>query len=102
MRPRRPGSPLTRQWTSSDRDPGHPALTLLDTIVRTVIGLAVGILLFLFGIPVLQAVVRRYGFYDNFTYEQAVLALLLVLACIIAAQLTALRPPPANPPEQEE
>ncbi|MFN3651129.1 MAG: hypothetical protein ACK47B_16260 [Armatimonadota bacterium] len=61
--------------------------------MRTLIGLAVGILLFLVGIPVLQAVVRSRGYYDDFSYEQAVLAMLLVLACVIAAQLTALRPP---------
>jgi len=57
------------------------------------IGLALGIALFLVGIPVLQSLVKRLGYYDNFTYEQAVLAMLLVLACVIAAQLTALRPP---------
>jgi hypothetical protein len=61
--------------------------------VRTLIGLVLGIALFLVGIPVLQSVVKRFGYYDNFTYEQAALAMLLVLASVIAAQLTALRPP---------
>jgi len=61
--------------------------------VRTLIGLVLGIALFLVGIPVLQSVVKNVGYYDNFTYEQAVLAMLLVLACVIAAQLTALKPP---------
>ena len=61
--------------------------------VRTLIGLVIGIILFLVGIPVLQSVVKNAGYYDQFTYEQAVLGMLLVLACVIAAQLTALRPP---------
>lgn len=61
--------------------------------MRTVIGLIIGVTLFLVGVPVLQSVVKNAGYYDNFTYEQAVLGFLLVLACVIAAQLTALRPP---------
>jgi divalent metal cation (Fe/Co/Zn/Cd) transporter len=61
--------------------------------VRTLIGLGIGIILFLVGVPVLQSTVKNVGYYDHFTYEQAVLAMLLVLACVIAAQLTALRPP---------
>lgn len=64
--------------------------------MRTLIGLVIGIALFLLGIPVLQSAVRHAGYYDNFTYEQAVLAMLLILACIIAAQLTALKPPPSD------
>jgi hypothetical protein len=61
--------------------------------VRTLIGLVLGVALFLVGIPVLQSVVRTTGYYDQFTYEQAVLAMILVILCIITAQLTALRPP---------
>ena len=61
--------------------------------MRTLIGLVLGIALFLVGIPVLQSVVRLTGYYDNFTYEQAVLAMLLVLASVIAAQLSGLKPP---------
>jgi len=61
--------------------------------VRTLIGLVLGVVLFVFGIPVLQSVVRHFGYYDPFTYQDAVLAMLLVLASIIAVQLTALRPP---------
>jgi hypothetical protein len=38
-------------------------------------------------------VVKRAGYYDGFSYEQAVLAFLLIIACVIAAQLTGLRPP---------
>ncbi|MCC2672098.1 MAG: hypothetical protein K0Q72_4570 [Armatimonadetes bacterium] len=64
--------------------------------MRTLIGLVLGIVLFLFGIPVLQSVVKLTGYYDNFTYEQAVLAMLLVLASVIAVQLTALKPPPRD------
>jgi hypothetical protein len=62
--------------------------------VRTLIGLILGIFLFLIGVPVLQSVVTQAGYYHDFTYEQAVLAMLLVLASVIAVQLTALRPPP--------
>jgi hypothetical protein len=67
-----------------------------DDIVRTLIGLAVGIALFLVGIPVLEAFVRNVGYYDKFSYDQAVLGMLLILACVIAAQLTALKPPPRD------
>jgi hypothetical protein len=67
-------------------------------IVRTVIGLALGIALFL-GIPVIQSVVRGFGYYDSLSFEQAALGILIVLASIIAIQLTALRtPPPPRPP----
>ena len=62
-------------------------------VVRILIGLVAGLLLFLLGIPVLQSVVRQTGYYADFTYEQAVLAILLILACIIVAQLTGARPP---------
>lgn len=61
--------------------------------MRTLIGLALGIALFLLGIPLLQSLVKHFGYYDNFTYEQAVLGMLLILGCVIAVQLTALRPP---------
>jgi hypothetical protein len=61
--------------------------------LRTIVGLILGIALFLVGVPALQSVVRRVGYYDPFTYEQAVLGMLLVIGCVIAAQLTALKPP---------
>jgi divalent metal cation (Fe/Co/Zn/Cd) transporter len=61
--------------------------------VRILIGLVLGLFLFLVGIPVLQSLIRQWGYYANFTYEQAVLGLLLILACIVVAQLTGLRPP---------
>jgi len=64
--------------------------------VRTLIGLTLGVALFLVGIPVLQSLVKNAGYYDNFTYEQAVLAMLLVLAAVVAVQLTALKPPPRD------
>lgn len=66
--------------------------------MRTLIGLVVGVALFLLGVPVLQSVMLHTGYYDQFTYEQAVLAMLLILASIIAVQLTALRPPPKDKP----
>jgi hypothetical protein len=65
----------------------------LLSLLRIVVGLLIGVALFLVGIPVLQSVVKRAGYYDGFSYEQAVLAFLLIIACVIAAQLTGLRPP---------
>ena len=62
-------------------------------VVRTLLGLVLGIALFVVGIPTLQSVVKNSGYYDRFTYEQAVMALLLVLASVIAVQLTGVRPP---------
>lgn len=64
--------------------------------MRTVIGLALGLVLFLFGVPVLQSIMVHTGYYDQFTYEQAILGMLLVLAAVIAVQLTALKPPPKD------
>ncbi|MGV3723566.1 MAG: hypothetical protein ACO1SX_21935 [Actinomycetota bacterium] len=64
--------------------------------MRTLIGLVVGVALFLLGVPVLQSVMIHTGYYDQFTYEQAVLAMLLILATVVAAQLTALKPPPKD------
>ncbi len=61
--------------------------------MRTLIGLVLGIALFLVGVPVLQALVVRVGYYHPFTYEQTVLGLLLILATVIVVQLTALKPP---------
>lgn len=61
---------------------------------RALAGLLVGLLLFLLGVPVLQSLVEQFGYYSDFTYEQAVLGFMLILLCIIAAQVTALRPPP--------
>jgi len=66
---------------------------MLSAALRTLIGLALGLFLFFVGIPVLQSLVKHWGYYDNFTFEQAALAFLLVIACVIAAQLTGLKPP---------
>ena len=65
----------------------------MSYFVRTLIGLGLGLFLFLVGVPVLQSLVRHAGYYDSFTYEQAVLAFLLIIACVIAAQLTGIRSP---------
>lgn len=61
--------------------------------MRTLFGLVLGVVLFVFGIPVLQTVVKHFGYVDSFSFQDAVLSMLLVLGCVIAAQLTALRPP---------
>lgn len=63
-------------------------------MLRTLIGLALGIVLFVLGIPTLISLNRNIGLFSEFGYEQAVLGMLLVLACVIAVQLTALKPPP--------
>jgi len=64
--------------------------------VRTLIGVALGVVLFVFGIPILQSLVRFAGLYDGFGYQEAVLGLLLILAAVIVVQLTAPRSPPRN------
>ena len=66
-------------------------------ILGLLVILASGVLLFLLGVPVLITVVRRYGYYDPFGYQDAVLGMLLVLACVIAVQLSGLKPPPPPP-----
>ena len=66
--------------------------------MRTLIGLALGIVLFVLGIPALLSLNRRLGLHSNFDYDQAVLGMLLVLACVIAVQLTGLKPPPPSKP----
>jgi hypothetical protein len=64
--------------------------------VRTLVGLVIGFGLFAFGVPVLQALVRLTGWFDQPNTEQACLGLILIVLCVIAAQLPA-RPQP--PPE---
>jgi len=65
-------------------------------VLRAAVGLVAGFLLFAFGVPLLQWLVRLTGWYDQPNTEQACLGLILIVLCVIAAQLTA-RPPP--PPE---
>lgn len=62
-------------------------------MLRTLIGLVLGVVLFVLGIPVLISVNRHFGVFPNFGYDQAVLGMLLVLACIVAVHLTFPRPP---------
>jgi len=64
--------------------------------VRALAGLAVGIFLFAFGVPLLQAIVRVTGWYDQPNTEQACLGLILIVLCVIAAQVPGR---PAPPPE---
>ena len=64
--------------------------------MRALVGLAVGFLLFAFGVPILQWLVRLTGWFDQPNTEQACLGLILIVLCVIAAQLS-FRPPP--PPE---
>ncbi len=60
-------------------------------LLRTLIGLVLGIFLFLIGIPVLQGLVRP--FYHPFSFQDAVLALIMIFLCVITCQLTALQRP---------
>jgi uncharacterized membrane protein YhdT len=62
--------------------------------VRALIGLVAGFLLFAFGVPVLQALVRFTGWFDQPNTEQACLGLILIVLCIIAAHLPGRAPPP--------
>lgn len=63
-------------------------------LLRTLIGLALGIALFVLGIPTLISLNRNFGLFSNFGYEQAVLGMLLVLVSVIAVQVTGIKPPP--------
>jgi hypothetical protein len=64
--------------------------------VRALVGLFVGFVLFAFGVPVLQALVRLTGWFDQPNTEQACLGLILIVLCVIAAQLPGRSPPPAE------
>jgi hypothetical protein len=62
-------------------------------LLRTLIGLVLGVVLFVLGVPTLISLNRRFGIHSNFGYDQAVLGMLLVLACILVVQLSGPRPP---------
>jgi ABC-type branched-subunit amino acid transport system permease subunit len=64
--------------------------------VRALVGLVIGIVLFTFGVPVLQALVRMTGWFDQPNTEQACLGLILIVLCVIAAQLPGRTPPPSD------
>ena len=64
--------------------------------MRVLIGLFVGFVLFAFGVPLLQALVRLTGWFDQPNTEQACLGLILIVLCVIAAQLPGRSPPPAE------
>lgn len=64
--------------------------------MRALIGLIVGFLLFAFGVPVLQSLVRFTGWFDQPNTEQACLGLILIVLCVIAAYL----PGRSTPPEE--
>jgi hypothetical protein len=64
--------------------------------VRALVGLFVGFVLFAFGVPLLQALVRLTGWFDQPNTEQACLGLILIVLCVIAAQLPGRSPPPAE------
>jgi hypothetical protein len=61
--------------------------------VRWVYGFILGTFLFILGIPVLQTVVRRTGYYDNLTFDQAILVFILFLASVAAIGRIEKRPP---------
>jgi TctA family transporter len=60
-------------------------------MLRTLFGLLVGLLLATVGVDALISINRRVGYFDRFDYEQAVLGLLLVVACVVAAQLSGIQ-----------
>jgi len=62
-------------------------------VLRTLVGVVLGALLATVGVDALISLNRSLGYFDQFGYEQAVLGLLLVLACVIAVQLGGMRPP---------
>jgi hypothetical protein len=64
--------------------------------LRALVGLVAGFFLFAFGVPVLQSLVRVTGWFDQPTTEQACLGLILIVLCVIAAQLPGRTPPPAE------
>jgi hypothetical protein len=61
--------------------------------VRWIYGFLLATFLFLLGIPVLQTVVKRTGYYDNLTFDQAILVLILFLAAVAAVGRSEKRPP---------
>jgi hypothetical protein len=60
-------------------------------MLRTLIGLVLGLALWVLGVPALISLNRRIGVFSDFGYDQAVLGLLLVLACILVLQLSGSR-----------
>jgi hypothetical protein len=62
--------------------------------VRILVGLIIGVVLFTLGVPVLQALVRATGWFDQPNTEQACLGLILIVLCVIAAHLPGRSPPP--------
>jgi len=62
-------------------------------LLRTLIGLVCGVALVLLGIPVLQAVMVGSGYFTSFSFQEAALAFILILLCVLAAQLTGARSP---------
>lgn len=71
-----------------------------EELLRTLIGLALGVVLFVLGIPTLISLNRHLGLFPSFGYDQAVLGILLVLGCIVAVHLTVPRPP-SSPKSKE-
>jgi hypothetical protein len=69
-------------------------------MLRTLIGLVLGLALWVLGVPALISLNRRIGVFSDFGYDQAVLGMLLVLACILVIQLAAPRGP--LPPKSKD
>jgi hypothetical protein len=62
--------------------------------LRWIYGFLLAGFLFVLGPPVLQTVVRRTGYYDDLTLDQALLAMILFLASVAAIGRWEKRPPP--------
>lgn len=65
--------------------------------MRWIYGFILAAFLLIFGPPVLQTVVSRTGYYPELTTDQALLAMILVLASVAAIGRGERRPPPPPP-----
>jgi hypothetical protein len=61
--------------------------------VRWIYGFLLAAFLLILGVPVLQTIIRRTGYYDNLTLDQALLVFILILAAVAAIGRAEKRPP---------
>ncbi len=63
-------------------------------VVRVLLGLIVGIALFVVGIPLVQSLVVGLGLFSQLSVQEAALGILIVLLTVLMFQIGTLRPPP--------